>query len=568
MPAPTPGTTELATSRNKAGVTKAEQLIAEGKIKESASWEGPSTAAMNKFIKAEGWARFGEFHLGRDKGFDAETKAHWKYPFSSDFANVSINGLRAIRTRSAQTEEAEIFASAGRLLDEAKTIYVKASRPAATRLPRAPRVPSGRGWGAEAIGTFSAFSLGAEAVGHVDREAGTIEGISILSVGEARGHGMMISEKTLEAAIALLIGKSLPAYLSHAGSNGDRLLTEAGFFSGFYRDRDQIRARQFTALDTFKKYDREKYDRLFEIAEKAPATFGVSIVFEGQLFWELRDGSEVSIEVGLDAPENARFEMPTVRPLTITSADFVDTPAANGALFRKVDTQPISEDMNSDIEILEKPTVAALGEPPNESASAHHETDEDAAPAPPKPEPATEPSPKPTAKRKKKKALAQDDEDREDEERGEEDEIAKEDEGEEPDTEREKVDDELEEPDDEYEEKMRAAVEETYTHLENAVRRLREIMDMTGVPDSRKNEAEGGAEGGEMEKLKARVDELTKLHAGTAPIKEPTETKAFETPTAAKKHLISLHLEAHPKDSRSTAVLAIAKTNPELFKNN
>ena len=64
------------------------------------------------------------------------------------------------------------------------------------------------------------------------------------------------------------------------------------------------------------------------------------------------------------------------------------------------------------------------------------------------------------------------------------------------------------------------------------------------------------------------MDELTKLHSGTPPIKEPIDDKAFTTPGDAKKHLITLHLEAHPQDSRSTAVLAVAKTNPELFKNN
>lgn len=423
-------------------------------------------------------------------------------------------------------------------------------------------------YGEELTTRLSVVCLGSKP-GNVNRKAGTIEGISILSIGEARGHGMMISEKTLEAAIVLLIGKSLPAYLSHSGAHGDRLLTEAGYFSGFYRDRDQIRARQFTALDTFKKYEREKYDRLFEIAEKAPATFGVSIVFEGQLFWEMRDGSEESIEIGLDAPENSRFEIPTVRPLTITSADFVDTPAANGALFsRKVDTAHNSEDMKSETETLEKPLTTVLGEPSNESASAHHVSDEEPAPAP---APVADPEPDPKPKRKKKKALAQDEDDREDEERGEEDEVAEEEEGDDPDSEEEEEErdaDELERPDDEYQEKMRAAVEETYTHLENAVRRLKELMDMTGVPDKREESAdEESTAMAEVEKLKARVNELTKLHAGTPPIMEKTR-EAFTTTIDAKKHLITQHLEAHPKDSRSTAVLAVAKTNPELFKNN
>ena len=327
---------------------------------------------------------------------------------------------------------------------------------------------------------LSVVCLGAKP-GRVDLEAGTIAGISILTVGEARGHGMMISEKTLEAAIVLLMGKSLPAYLSHAGAHGDRLLTEAGYFSGFYRDRDQIRARKFTALDTFKKYEREKYDRLFEIAEKAPQTFGVSIVFEGQLFWEMRDGSEETMEVGLDAPENARFEIPTVRPLDITSADFVDTPAANGALFSKVDTPTHSKDMQAEATTLEQPQdTTALGEPSNESASAHHVSDEEptpAAPAAPDIQDGPNPdAPKPKRTRKKKALAEQDEEDREDEERGEEDEIAKEDQGEdqakEDDDAEDRDDDEkpdadeFEEPDNEYQEKMRAAVEEVFSHLE------------------------------------------------------------------------------------------------------
>jgi len=420
--------------------------------------------------------------------------------------------------------------------------------------------------------------------GRVDHEAGTIEGISILTAGEAKGHGMMISEKTLEAAIVLLIGKSLPAYLSHAGAHGDRLLTEAGYFSGFYRDKEQIRARKFTALATFKKYEREKYDRLFEIAEKAPQTFGVSIVFEGQLFWEMRDGSETTMEVGLNAPENARFEVPTVRPLEITSADFVDTPAANGSLFRKVDTQPNSKEMKMETDTLEKPTATTeLGEPANESASAHHVADEEpAAAAAPAPGKKDGPNPEPPAPKKtrKKKALAeQDEEDRKDEERGEEDEIAKEDQGEdqakEDDDAEDRDDDEkpdadeFEEPDNEYQEKMRAAVEEVYSHMENAVHRLREVMDMTGVPNTREESADGDST--EMEakvaELTARVEELMKLQAGTPPIPEK-KGEAFTDLKDAKQHLISKHLDANPGDSRSTAVLAVAKTNPELFKNN
>jgi len=598
-------TIELATTRNKAGADTAAQLVREGKITETSSWKGPTAAAEDKKIEADGWAKYGQYFLGRDKAYGPETKAHWKYPFSSDFSTVSLNGLRAIRGRASQTDEEEIFATAGKLLEAAKEKTGDEEEelapswlprapwlPAAPRLPRAKRFPPDYGgprgridptgrwrpgrrqWEEGEADEFEAFCLEAQEPTRVDKENGIIEGISILTTGEAKGHQMMISQKTLESSITLMLGKSLPAYLSHAGATGDRLLTEAGFFSGFYREKNKIRARRFTALETFKEYDREKYDRLFEIAQVAPETFGVSIVFEGQLFWEMSDGSEESIQAGLDAPENARFEYPTVRPLKITSADFVDTPAANTALFSsKGDKLTKGKDtMNEEtIQTAEKVNAAlnaAASDAPDHVAAAAAAAA--AVPAQPK---AVEPPPKkvPT---KKKKALAipeQDEEDREDEERGEEEEIAEEEEGEtveEEEESKEPGEDELERPDDEYQEKMRAAVEEVYSHVENALNRLREVMDMTGVPDTRKEAAKTDEdELTEVGQLQARVNELEKLSLGTAPIKESTQ-KSFADVKEAKQHLIAKHLELHPGDGRSAAVLAVAKANPELFQNN
>ena len=546
MSALSPIAIELAASKNDPGFDNARDLIREGKFVESAKWSGPKASTANSYIEQNGWEDYGKWFLGKDPEYDPETKAHWKYPFSSDFESVSINGLKAIRSRAGQTEETEIFNAAGKLLDMATGDEEKAS------------ALSGRS-------TFSNFCLEAQSPSKVDREAGRIEGISIISSGEAKGHHMMISQKTLESSITLLLGKSLPAYVSHGGASGDRLLTEAGYFSEFYRDKDKIRASKFVALESFKKYEAEKYERLFEIAEVAPESFGVSIVFEGQLFWEMADGSEIGMDVGFEAPENARFSVPTVRPLAITSADFVDTPAANGALFSgKVDNSTNSREQNMKTS-KKKKTVVAL----DESASEAHEAAvaaEEGKVAP------TVPAPEPKPKKKKKKLAEQDEEDREDEERGEEDEIAKEDQGEEEAEEDDAAEDrdddekpeadELEEPDDEYQEKMRAAVEEVYSHVENAVNRLKEVMDMVGVPDRAE-----ASEDGDSTALRARVEELEKLSQGTAPIAEKTGS-AFTTLKDAKKHLINQHLEQHPGDSRSTAVLAIAKTNPELFKNN
>ena len=209
-------------------------------------------------------------------------------------------------------------------------------------------------------------------------------------------------------------------------------------------------------------------------------------------------------------------------------------------------------------------TEIELGEPSNESASAHHVSDEEKiAPVVPAPDPD-----KPTLKKKakKKKLAEQDEEDRDDERRGEEDEIAKEDQGDEVADEEDAAEDrdddekpeadeleELEEPDDEYQEKMRAAVEEVYSHVENAVRRLKEVMDMVGVPDR----AEAAEELSEVAELKALLGKQGAKQGDT-----------FQSVKDAKKHLISKYLEVNPTHERSTAVLAIAKTNPELFHQN
>ena len=416
--------------------------------------------------------------------------------------------------------------------------------------------------------------------GIVDAELGTIEDVSILTEGEAKGHRMMISSKTLESSITLLLGKSLPAYLSHSGAMGDRLLTEAGYFSQFYRDGDQIRARKFTALESFKKYDKEKYDRLFEIAKVAPESFGVSIVFEGTLFWEMNDGTEQTMETGLEAPENARFEYPTVRPLKITSVDFVDTPAANGALFSQIGDKSLNnKEMNTtESKPIAEPTEEQVefGASPD-SASFVHEQEQE------KEKKAEAPAPEKKKPVKKKKLAEQDEEDREDEQRGEEEEIAEKDQGPEAEEEGKKAKDEedeepseedkFEEPDDEYQEKMRAVVEEIGTHIAEVydgfgkvMERFDELKKMTGdhrVEEKSEDEKELSA----TDALQAQIDELKKLHKGTAPIKD-RETNTAATPKQKKEHLINKYLEANPQDSKMAAIIAVGTTNPELFENN
>lgn len=176
------------------------------------------------------------------------------------------------------------------------------------------------------------FQLNASNIaGKLNKEKGTIEGVSLITVGEAKGHGMAVDLKTLSSIFELTKGKVVKAFWTHGQAySGDRLGEEVGLFSGFHIVGTQLKAR-FTVLESFKKNFAERFDYLFEMAEKAPDSWGVSLSFEGFAVWVLDTGEEVPADG--DRPGNAVGEFPFVRITRILSADFVGDPAANASLF-------------------------------------------------------------------------------------------------------------------------------------------------------------------------------------------------------------------------------------------
>jgi len=317
----------LQATLNGKARSKAASLIESGKVKEQASWEGPSAAQENSYLENHSWAEYGAWFLGQDKEKPEDTKGRYKYPFSDDFEKVSVNGLRAIRTRSAQSDEAEIFEASGTLLDKAKEKLEL--RHIST--PQLWRVP------------FHQTQLSA-----VDVTSGIMSDVSIIQAGEAKGHGILVTKKSLSGAISLLQGKNLPAYITHTNALGDRLTTEIGYFSGFYLDGERIRARNFQAFDSFRKYKKEQYEQLFEMASLLPENFGISLVFEARLFWELDAGEEEEYSGISQRPEDSLFELPSVEMISIQSADFVDNPAANSSLFSNTTkTEPMKTELTT-----------------------------------------------------------------------------------------------------------------------------------------------------------------------------------------------------------------------------
>lgn len=176
--------------------------------------------------------------------------------------------------------------------------------------------------------------------GTIDAQAATITGVSVITVGEAKGHGMLIDAQTL-----LQVKEAAETY-----SGGLKVKTDhytgfneiVGTLKNFIIDGDQLRA------DLYLLKNHDATPRILEMAELMPDTFGLSISFSGE-HKEKEDGVVFA------------------RCSEIYSADLVDAPAANptGLFSAKVDSGKKDMDEKQFAEAL----AAALA-PINEKLSA------------------------------------------------------------------------------------------------------------------------------------------------------------------------------------------------------
>lgn len=149
--------------------------------------------------------------------------------------------------------------------------------------------------------------------------------VSVLTVGEAKTHGFLIDQKTLETALECLRGRKVKAFDNHyyfGASPADAV----GVFEDFYIDGEKLRARTFTFFQSTAPETRAK---LLEMARVCPEEFGTSIVADGGFVWIMSDGSEMATTLYAQKPAEAVSEMPVGRFTEISSIDFVSEPAAN-----------------------------------------------------------------------------------------------------------------------------------------------------------------------------------------------------------------------------------------------
>ena len=128
-----------------------------------------------------------------------------------------------------------------------------------------------------------------------------IEGVSVISVGEAKGHGLFVDATTLQEvkACAESYAGGVKVNLDHGAGIKDIV----GFCDNFRIIGDKLVAD----LNLLQNAEKRAY--VLEIAEKLPDTFGISIAFSGPV-------REIN---------GKRFASCT----ELYSADLVQTPAAN-----------------------------------------------------------------------------------------------------------------------------------------------------------------------------------------------------------------------------------------------
>jgi hypothetical protein len=128
-----------------------------------------------------------------------------------------------------------------------------------------------------------------------------IEGVSVISVGEAKGHGLFVDATTLQEVkqCAESYAGGVKVNLDHGAGIKDIV----GFCDNFRIIGDKLVAD----LNLLENADRRAY--VLEIAEKLPDTFGISIAFSGPV-------REIDGKSFASCTE-------------LYSADLVQTPAAN-----------------------------------------------------------------------------------------------------------------------------------------------------------------------------------------------------------------------------------------------
>lgn len=218
----------------------------------------------------------------------------------------------------------------------------------------------------------SSISLGIADKYGVDRSAKVIRGFSVLTKGEAQGHGLWLDDDFMNATMAhgAAAPEGLKSRFTHPAFE-DGLGTYLGRTKFLRRDgagmiRGDLHLAE--AASSSPKGDLAKY--VMDLAEQDPAAFGASIVFGRDRQSESAFLSKNSSAGEFRSPDRANLKnLLHARMSTLNGCDIVDSPAANpGGLFSarrssqlehfSRGTQPAQTPQNEELNELRQEIVA------------------------------------------------------------------------------------------------------------------------------------------------------------------------------------------------------------------
>ena len=164
----------------------------------------------------------------------------------------------------------------------------------------------------------------------IDRENHRINGLSVISVGEALGHGVEIDEITLDQVVKF--GNAKPngtkSRFGHPNMSGSAIGTHLGRMENFRRDGGRVRADLQIGNAAFDTPNGNLGDYVLNLAEEDPDAFGASIVFPR--------GLEEENDPDTGMKDKNGDLMPLVRMDQLNGVDIVDEPASGDGFFQKM----------------------------------------------------------------------------------------------------------------------------------------------------------------------------------------------------------------------------------------
>lgn len=172
--------------------------------------------------------------------------------------------------------------------------------------------------------------------GKIDRKNGVLRGYSVITRGEALGHGLWIDSEMLSQVADA--GNSSPngikSRFTHPGLSSDGLGKAVGRATNFRVEGDRVLADLNLLESASKSPEGDLRDWVLSMADEAPDMFATSIVFARDVEAEDAFAKENSVQqkgqsLFISPDQENKANLPHARLASLRASDLVDEPAAN-----------------------------------------------------------------------------------------------------------------------------------------------------------------------------------------------------------------------------------------------